>query len=78
MPCGSPAILVVDVREPPEYQRGHIAQAQLLPMRQIPKQGQTLPTDRLIVLVCRSGRRSRIAAGILKDIRLLLLFSLLS
>ncbi len=64
---GSPAILLIDVREPPEYQRGHIPQAQLLPMRRIPREGQTLPTDRLIVLVCRSGRRSRIAAGILKD-----------
>jgi SulP family sulfate permease len=63
----SPAVLLIDVREPPEYLRGHIPQAQLLPMRLIPKQGQTLPADQRIVLVCRSGRRSRIAAGILKD-----------
>lgn len=64
---GAASLLLIDVREPPEYQRGHIPQAQLLPMRQIPKQGQTLPTEPPIVLVCRSGRRSRIAAGILKD-----------
>lgn len=64
---GVPGILLIDVREPPEYQRGHIPRSQLLPMRQIPREGQTLPTESLIVLVCRSGRRSRIAAGILKD-----------
>lgn len=60
-------ILVVDVREPREYEAGHIPQAQLLPLRLVPRQGQELPTDQEVVLVCRSGRRSRLAAYILQD-----------
>jgi SulP family sulfate permease len=60
-------LLLVDVREPPEYHRGHIPQAQLLPMRLIPQQGSALPTDCPIVVICRIGRRSRIAATLLKE-----------
>ncbi len=63
----APELVLIDVREPREYQRGHIPQAQLLPLRLISEQGQTLPLDRQIVLVCRSGRRSRLAAHILQD-----------
>jgi SulP family sulfate permease len=60
-------LALIDVREPREYESGHIPQAQLLPLRLIPEQGQTLPLDCQIVLVCRSGRRSRLAAYILQD-----------
>lgn len=60
-------ILVIDVREPREYEAGHIPQAQLLPLRLVPRQGRDLPTDQEVVLVCRSGRRSRLAAYILQD-----------
>jgi SulP family sulfate permease len=63
----SPPLLLVDVREPREYQAGHIPKSQLLPLRLIPSQGQTLPVDRRLVLVCRTGRRSRLAAHILQD-----------
>jgi SulP family sulfate permease len=58
---------VIDVREPAEYRKGHIAQAQLLPLRLIPREGSTLPKDRPIVLICRIGRRSRIAATLLRN-----------
>jgi SulP family sulfate permease len=60
-------LVLLDVREPREYESGHIPQAQLLPLRLIPKKGQTLPLDCQIVLVCRTGRRSRLAAHILQD-----------
>ncbi|MCA9969888.1 MAG: STAS domain-containing protein, partial [Anaerolineales bacterium] len=50
--------LVVDVREPAEYDRGHIPQARLAPMPRILRRQETLPEERPIVLVCRSGRRS--------------------
>jgi SulP family sulfate permease len=63
----APEFLLIDVREPREYQGGHIPQAELLPLRLIPKQGQTLPADCQLVLVCRTGRRSRLAAYILQD-----------
>ncbi len=60
-------MLLVDVREPSEYNKGHIPQAHLLPLRLIPKQGQTLSTEQPIMLVCRIGRRSRMAGVMLKN-----------
>lgn len=60
-------IVLIDVREPREYQRGHIHQAILMPMRVVPKKGEELPKDIPIVVICRIGRRSRLAAGILKN-----------
>jgi sulfate permease, SulP family len=71
-----PELLVVDVREPREYEAGHIPQAQLLPMRLIPHQGRDLPKDQAIVLICRTGRRSRLAAGILQDMGFTHVFNL--
>jgi SulP family sulfate permease len=62
-----PQLVVVDVREPGEYRTGHIPQAQLIPLRQLRKNGGSLPTDHRLVLVCRSGQRSRLAAVILQD-----------
>ncbi|MCG3207500.1 MAG: Thiosulfate sulfurtransferase GlpE [Anaerolineae bacterium] len=60
-------ILLVDVREPREYQQGHVPRAQLIPMRHIPNRGKELPHNQTIVLICRIGRRSRLAGIILKD-----------
>jgi SulP family sulfate permease len=50
--------LVIDVRESYEFERGHIPQAQLMPMPQILNGDVTIPTRQPVVLVCRSGRRS--------------------
>lgn len=50
--------LIVDVREPREYRRGHIAQARLLPLSTLVTTQVDLPRDRSIVFVCRGGRRS--------------------
>lgn len=65
-PNGEP-VWLVDVREGSEYSNGHIPQARLLPLRTIPQEGKNLPKDHTLVLVCRSGRRSRMAAYILQD-----------
>lgn len=59
---------VVDVREPREYRQGHIVQAQLIPLPKILSAEVKLPADRQIVLICRSGRRSRRAAAALQNI----------
>ncbi len=50
--------LIVDVREPREYQRGHIAPAQSRPLAALVTSPPDLPRDRSIVFVCRGGRRS--------------------
>jgi DMSO/TMAO reductase YedYZ molybdopterin-dependent catalytic subunit/rhodanese-related sulfurtransferase len=47
--------LMLDVREPDEWQAGHVAQAWLLPMGQVARHRSDLPRDRRIVVVCRSG-----------------------
>ncbi|HEX7706438.1 MAG TPA: rhodanese-like domain-containing protein [Thermoanaerobaculia bacterium] len=56
------APLVVDVREPDEFEKGHIAGAILAPLGNVEQNLSGVPKDREIILVCRSGRRSGIAA----------------
>jgi SulP family sulfate permease len=56
--------LVIDVREPREFQRGHIPQAELMPLPALLEAPPELPRDRQVVLVCRGGRRSARAAAV--------------
>jgi DMSO/TMAO reductase YedYZ molybdopterin-dependent catalytic subunit len=58
--------LLLDVREPGEWQAGHVAQALLLPMGQVARHRDDLPQDRRIVVVCRSGGRSAAVAEALR------------
>jgi DMSO/TMAO reductase YedYZ molybdopterin-dependent catalytic subunit len=58
--------LLIDVREPGEWQGGHVVQAWLLPMGQVARHRSDLPQDRRIVLVCRSGGRSAAVAEALR------------
>lgn len=50
--------LVLDVRQPGEYQNGHIAGAKLIPLGQLSRRIKELPQNREIVCVCASGNRS--------------------
>lgn len=59
--------LIIDVREPREFERGHIPQAQLIPLPKLVSQAPDLPRDREIVVVCRGGRRSQRAAYLLQQ-----------
>jgi SulP family sulfate permease len=59
--------LVIDVREPREFKRGHIPQAELVPLPQILSAPLNLPDDREIVVVCRGGRRSTRATYLLHN-----------
>jgi DMSO/TMAO reductase YedYZ molybdopterin-dependent catalytic subunit/rhodanese-related sulfurtransferase len=58
--------LMLDVREPGEWQAGHVAQAWLLPMGQVARHRGDLPRDRRIVVACRSGGRSAAVAEALR------------
>lgn len=49
---------VLDVRQPEEFQAGHIDGAKLIPLNQLSKKLDTLPRDAEILCVCRSGSRS--------------------
>ncbi len=61
-------VLVLDVREPEEFDGalGHIPGARLLPIGELAARADTLPKDRPIVAVCRSGGRSAQATVILR------------
>lgn len=56
----STQVMLVDVREPSEYngELGHIAGTELIPLGSLPDQLEQLPKDKTIVFVCRSGNRS--------------------
>ena len=59
--------LFLDVRSLSEWEQGHIAGSLLIPLDDLPDRIDELPTDRDIVVVCRSGRRSREGAQTLRD-----------
>ena len=56
--------VILDVREQDEYDAGHIPGAILIPHGKIAEQAESVLTDnrQLILVYCRSGRRSKIAA----------------
>jgi len=60
------ALMVIDVREPWEFDQGHIEGARLIPLGTLPNGASSVPKDTPIVLVCRSGNRSGQAYQILK------------
>ena len=60
--------LLIDVREPDEYARGHLPDSRLLPLRDLVGAVEDLPRDRPVYLVSRSGRRSTRAMRLLVDI----------
>jgi rhodanese-related sulfurtransferase len=57
--------LAVDVREPAEWDAGHIAGAVLIPLGELGARVSELPRDRRLVMVCRTGSRSGYAADAL-------------
>jgi len=60
--------IIIDVREPREFRRSHIVEAKSIPLPKILSDDVDFPKNRQIVLVCRTGRRSRRAAFALKNI----------
>lgn len=62
--------IIVDVRRQDEYDQGHIPNAVLIPNESITdKQPEKLPDlNQIILIYCRSGRRSKEAAQKLADI----------
>lgn len=51
-------VFVIDVREQWEYDEAHIPGINLIPMNTIPNRLNEIPTDKTVVLTCRSGNRS--------------------
>ena len=61
---GEPFILL-DVREPWEYQAAHIADSVLIPLGQLPSRMNELDPDKEIVTLCHHGIRSQTAMAFL-------------
>ncbi len=59
-------VQLVDVRGAAEWHDGHIASATHLPLGYLPARLAELPADRPIVVQCRGGSRSAIAASLLR------------
>lgn len=59
---------LIDVRELSEFEEGHIPHSICIPVRAIPKREAAYPADIPLVLICRTGRRSTLAARILMDL----------
>jgi glyoxylase-like metal-dependent hydrolase (beta-lactamase superfamily II)/rhodanese-related sulfurtransferase len=59
--------LVLDVREPGEYDHGHVPGALNIPQADLASRMDEVPRDREIVVICQVGSRSRRAAQFLKQ-----------
>lgn len=58
--------LLLDVRTPAEFCEGHLANAQNIPVQELPSRLHEVgPTSRPIVVYCRSGGRSALARQLL-------------
>jgi len=83
MPTASPAVpeigveelaarvaglLLLDVREPTEYDRGHVPGAVNLPQAELASRLAELPRDRPLLTICQSGKRSLAAARFLAQV----------
>jgi rhodanese-related sulfurtransferase len=62
---GSNAVLI-DVREPWEYNSGHAKGAKNIPLSQLGRRVAEVPKNREILLICQSGNRSVSAAHFLQ------------
>jgi len=62
--------IILDVRTQEEYDQGHIPGAVLIPNTEIEARAEEVLTDKdqLILVYCRSGRRSKLAAEALVEL----------
>jgi rhodanese-related sulfurtransferase len=59
---------LVDVRTPAEFASGHIPKAVNISVNSIGSTGVDAPKDSLVIVYCRSGNRSAVAASQLKEL----------
>lgn len=52
------SVVLLDVREDDEWQRGHAAGAQHIPMGDVPARMAEIDTDATLLVVCHAGGRS--------------------
>ena len=57
--------LLVDVRQPDEYEAGHVPEARLVPLNDVPARLDAFRSGGAVHVICRSGSRSRAACEFL-------------
>ena len=60
-------VFLLDVREPWEYEEAHIPGVTLLPMGEVASRLSEIPTDKEVIVTCRSGNRSGQVADFLRQ-----------
>lgn len=63
----SGAAILIDVREPWEYEEQHIPGARLIPLGELPERIAEVPTDSEVYVHCRTGGRSSRAVSYLRS-----------
>jgi rhodanese-related sulfurtransferase len=63
----SPNAVILDVREPEEFARGHVPKAVNVPQADLATRLDELPRDRPIMTICQSGSRSLRSAQFLRQ-----------
>lgn len=59
-------VMMLDVREPDEWNQAHIAGAVLIPLGELQSRLNEVPKDQPVVVYCRTGHRSASGRDILK------------
>ena len=59
--------VLVDVRSPGEYHRGHVSRAVNIPLGDLDSRLGEIPRDKPVVVICESGSRSRMGAATLAE-----------
>ena len=61
MADSDPNVAIIDVRNPDEYEAGHVTSAILIPHDQILARFDELPKDKTLLFICQMGQRSAVA-----------------
>ena len=69
-------VAVIDVREPHEYNAGHVPNANLIPVATVFARKDELPRDKDVIFVCGVGQRSALACEMAAAAGLSRLFNL--
>ncbi len=59
-------VYVLDVRQPAEWNSGHIPQAHFITGARLPHKIEEVPRDRTVAVICGTGYRSTVGASLLK------------
>ena len=60
-------LMLLDCREPWEYEAARLEGSTLIPMREIPRSLDRIPRDQPVVVYCHAGRRSQQVADWLRE-----------